>query len=86
MLEINNKQFQHMFVVCQNSRQQLLFSIDFAQNHRIGIDWDHNGVSYLRYKGRKLLSAWPNGPISNPDHVTKDILHIIDTSMDKNDK
>ena len=38
--------------------------------------------AYLRYKGRKLISAWPNGSISNSDHVTKGILHIIDISVD----
>ena len=56
--------------------------MDFAQNFRIGIDLDHNGASYLRYKGKKLISAWLNGPISNPDHVTRDILHVIDMSVE----
>ena len=55
--------------------------MDFDQIYRIGVDWDHNGISYLRYKGRKLVSAWPNGPISDTDHVTRDILHIIDKSV-----
>ena len=82
MLETKNRQFEHMFVVCQNLRQLLLFRMDFAQNYRICIDWDHNGASYLRYKGKKVISAWPSGPISNPDHVTRDILHIIDMGMD----
>ena len=54
--------------------------MDFTQNYRIGIGID--GVSYLRYKGRKLISAWPNGSIHDSDHVTKEILHIIDASMD----
>ena len=81
LLEINNKQFEHMFVVCQNLGQPLLLAMYFAQNYRIGIDWDHSGVSYLRYKGRKLVSAWPIRPISNPDHVTRYILHIIDTNV-----
>ena len=57
MLEINNKQFEHMFVVYQNLRQTLLSRMDFAQNYRIHIDWDHNGASYLRYKGKKLIST-----------------------------
>ena len=39
-------------------------------------------VSYLRYKGRKLISAWPNGSISDSDHVTRKIVHIIDAIVD----
>ena len=50
LLEINNKQFKHMFIMCQNFQQPLLFGMDFPQNYRIGIDWDHDGVSYLRCK------------------------------------
>ena len=30
LLEINNKQFEHMFVVGQHLRQPLLFSMDFT--------------------------------------------------------
>ena len=82
MLEINTKQFEHMFIMCQNLKQPLLFCMNFAENYRIGIDWDHNGVSHLRYKGRKLISAWPNGSISDPDHVTRKIIHVIDMSVD----
>ena len=67
MLEINNKQLKHMFIMCQNLKQALLFGMDFAQNYRIGIDWDHNGVSYLRHRGRKLILAWPYGSISDPN-------------------
>ena len=62
----------------QNLKQPLLFGMDFGQNYRIGIDWDHNGISYLRYKGRNLISAWPNGSISDPGHLTKEILHVVD--------
>ena len=82
MLEINKKQFQHIFIVHQNFRQSLLFGMDFAQKYRIGINWYHGGVSYLRYKGRKLIWAWPNGSISDSGHKTKEILHIIDTNVD----
>ena len=56
--------------------------ISMPVTYIIGIVWDHNGVSYLRYKGRKLISTWPKGSFSDPDHVTKEILHIIDTSVD----
>ena len=42
------KQFKHMFIKCQNLKQALLFGIDFTKNYRIGINWDHDGVSYLR--------------------------------------
>ena len=45
MLEINNKQFKHMFIMCQNLMQPLLFGMNFAQKYRIGINWDHNDVS-----------------------------------------
>ena len=46
--------------------------MDFAQNYRIGIDWGHNGVSYLRHQGRKLVLAWPSSLIldSETSHVT----------------
>ena len=70
-----------MFIVCQNLKQPLLFGMDFAQNYQIGINWDHDGVSYLRYKGRKLISVWPNGSFSDSDHITKEI-QIIDTRVD----
>ena len=71
-----------MFMVCQNLKKPLHFGMDFTQNYRKGINWDHDGVSYLRYKDRKLISAWPNGSISDSDHVTKEILPIIDMSVD----
>ena len=47
-VEIQDKQFEHTFILCQNLQQPLLFGMNFTQNYRIGIDWDHNGVSYLR--------------------------------------
>ena len=65
-----------------NLKQPLLFGMDFAWNYRIGIDWEHHGVSYLRYKGRKLISAWSNGSISDPDYITRETLHVIDMSVD----
>ena len=56
-LGIHDKQFEHTFIMCQNLKQPLLIGIDFILSHRIGIDWDHVGVSYLRHLGRKLISA-----------------------------
>ena len=56
--------------------------MDFAQNYRIGIDWEHNGVSYLRHRGRKLILAWSNGSISDSDYITRGTLHVIDISVD----
>ena len=58
LLKINDNHFEHLFIVCQNLKQPLLFIKDFAQCYKIGIDWDHTGASYLQYKGRKLMSAW----------------------------
>ena len=52
-LEINDKQFEHTFTVCQNLQQPLLFGMDFAPIYRIDIDWDDNGVPYLRHQGKK---------------------------------
>ena len=71
-LEINDKQFEHTFIVCQNLQQSLLFGMDFTWNYRIGIGWDHNSVSYLRHWGIKLILAWPSSPIldSETSHVT----------------
>ena len=48
-LEINDKQFEHPFIVFQNLQLPLLFGMDFTQNYIIGIDWDCNGASYLRH-------------------------------------
>ena len=55
--------------------------MDFTHNYRIGIDWDHNGVSYLRHRGRKLISAWHNGFISNPNFMTRETSHVIGMSV-----
>ena len=53
--------------------------MNFAQNYRIGIDWDHNGVSYLRHQGRKLISACPSSPIPDSEisHVTDDSVALV---------
>ena len=71
----------HTFIMCQNLKQPLLFGMDFAQNYRIGIDWDHNGVSYLRPRGRKLISAWPNGSISDTNYIMRETSHVIGMSV-----
>ena len=55
--------------------------MDFTQNYRIGIDWDHNGVSCLRHRGRKLISPWPYGSISDPNYMTREIFHVIGMSV-----
>ena len=31
LIEINNNHFEHLFIVCQNLKQPLLFRVDFAQ-------------------------------------------------------
>ena len=80
-LKINDKQFEHSFIVCQNLKQPLLFGMDFTQNYRIGIDWDHNGVLYLRHRGRKLISEWSNGSISNPNCMIRETFHVIGMSV-----
>ena len=41
LIEINNNHFEHLFIVCQNLKQLLLFRKDFAQCYKIGINWDH---------------------------------------------
>ena len=50
--------------------------MDFAQSYRIGIDWDHNDVSYFRHWGRKLISPWPSNPI-----LDSETCHVPDTNM-----
>ena len=82
-LEINDKQFEHTFIKCQNLKQPLLFGMDFTQNYRIGIDWDCNGVSHLRNQGRKLISAWPSSPIldSETSHVTDASVTLVTDSL-----
>ena len=67
--------------MCQHLKQPLLLSNYFTQNYRIGNDWDHNGVSYLRHRGRKLILAWPNGSISDPNYMTRESFHVIGTSV-----
>ena len=52
LIEINDNHFEHLFIVCPNHKQPLLFRMDFAQCYKIGIDWDHTGASYSWYKGR----------------------------------
>ena len=82
-LEINNKQFEHTFIVCQNLQQPLLFGMDSPRNYRIGIDRDHDGVSYLRHQGRKLIAAWPSSPIPDSDtsHVTDVGITLVTDSL-----
>ena len=55
--------------------------MDFTQNYRMGIDGDHNGTSYLRYRGRKLILSWSDGSISDQDYNTRETLHVIDMSV-----
>ena len=31
LIKINNNHFKHLFIVCQNLKQPLLFQMDFAQ-------------------------------------------------------
>ena len=76
-LAINDKQFEHTFIMCQNLKQPLLLGMDFAQNYRIGIDWNHNSVSYLKQRGWKLISAWPYGSISDPNFMMRETSHIL---------
>ena len=57
LIKINNIHFEHLFIVCQNLKQPILFRMDFVECYKIRIDWDHTGDSYLQYKGRKLISA-----------------------------
>ena len=33
------------------------------------------------YRGRKLISAWPNGSISDPNYMTRETFHVIGTSI-----
>ena len=80
-LEINNKQFEHTFIVCQSLKQPLLFGMYFAQNYRICNDWDHNSVSYLMLQGRKLVPAQPSGSISDPNFMTRETSHVIGMSI-----
>ena len=68
LIEINNNHFEHLFIVCQNLKQPLLFGMDFAQHYKIGINWDHTGASSLWCKGRKLMSAWHNSAMPQSYH------------------
>ena len=45
LIEINSNHFKHLFIVCQNLKQPLLFGMDFAQWCKIGINWDHTRAS-----------------------------------------
>ena len=35
LIEINNNHFEHLFIVCQNLKQPLLFGIGFAQCNKM---------------------------------------------------
>ena len=37
LIEINNNHIEHLFIVCENLKQPLLFGMDFAQSYKIGI-------------------------------------------------
>ena len=37
----------------------MILGLDFAQAHRIGIDWDNNMEPYLRAEGKYLVAAMP---------------------------
>ena len=50
--------------------------MNFAQHDKIRINLDHTGASYLRYKGRKLTSAWHNSAI--PQGVSRITNHNTD--------
>ena len=57
--------------------------MDFAQLYKIGINLDHTRASYIRYKGRKLMSAWYSSAM--PQCVTGITNHItgVDTTSNK---
>ena len=57
--------------------------MDFTQNYIIGIEWDHNSVSYLGHQGTKLKSAWPSSPIldSETSHVTDASMILVTKSL-----
>ena len=76
LIEINNNHFQHLFIVCQNLKQPLLFGMDFVQCYKIRINWDHAGAQYLWYKGRKLMSVWYNNAM--PQCVSRNTNHSTD--------
>ena len=83
-LEINYKQFEHTIILCQNLQQQLMcVRMDFPQNCRIGINWNHNGISYLRHQGRKLILAWLSNLIldSETSHVTDASVTLVTDSL-----
>ena len=35
LIKINNNHFKHLFIVCQNLKQPLLFGMDFAQYYKV---------------------------------------------------
>ena len=35
LIEINNNHFEHLFIVCQNLKQRLLFGMDFVQCYKL---------------------------------------------------
>ena len=82
LIKINKNHFKHLFIVCQNLKQPLLFGMDFAQSYKMGIDWDHTGASFLRYKGKKLTSPWHNGAMTQC--VTRITNHITDMDTTSN--
>ena len=56
--------------------------MDFAKCYKIKINWDHTGVSYLWYKGRKVMSDWYSSAM--PQCVSGITNHVTDMDTTSN--
>ena len=49
--------FAHPFMVCVKLQQDILLGFNFVEHFSIGLDWDTQGIPYLRYKGNYLTQS-----------------------------
>ena len=56
-VRLHTHTFAHPFVVCVKLQQDILLGFDFAKHFSIGLDWDTQGIPYLRHKGNYLTQS-----------------------------
>ena len=56
-LNIDEHNFKHNFIVCTKLKQNLILVLNFAQRYKIVIDWDINGILFLRCKGKRMTTS-----------------------------
>ena len=58
-------EFEHKFIVCKYLLHPVVLGLDFAQDFRVGIDWNYQGHLYL-HKDLKSLTYTKPSPSKYP--------------------